>query len=353
MSQDLFKAYAVMEPKGPCVEWQYEPKTLLDNDVEIEISHCGICHSDIHTLDCDWGQAMFPLIVGHEIVGVVRKAGQSSKFKVGERVGVGAQVYSCQDFASCKSCRYDNDQHCPKITFTYNSKYPDGSMAYGGYQHRVRCDSSHVFRIPATLPSDAAAPLMCAGATVFSPLSRWGAGTLRKRVGVIGLGGLGHFAVQFAAAMGAEVTVLSTSQNKENDAKLLGAKKFVVTTDEQQVAAAANSLDLIINTVSSELNLHTYFTMMDLDAVFVQVGAPAAPLPVSAFDVLFKRIIFTGSLIGSIKELEATLEFAAKHNVVAWINKLPMSQVNEGLKMVRENKPRFRVVLENETFEKN
>jgi len=344
-----FFGYAAKTPGLKVEPFEYKlPAQPQAGFVDIEITHAGICHSDIHTIKGEWGPWRQPeVIVGHEIVGTIVRVGDNvTSLAVGDRVAVGAQVGSCLKM-SCQACRTDNDQHCPSGVFTYNAVHPDGTPAYGGYQKVTRVPDSHVFKLPAEIPSDVGAPLMCAGATVYSPLARWDAGRTRKRVGVVGFGGLGHLAVAFAAKMGADVTVISTSTSKKDDAMSLGATRFLVSKNEAEMNAAANSLDLIINTVSDLVDLAPLINLLGLDGVLVQIGAPVTPLPVGAFSLLMKRVIVTGSLIGSRKEINDMLAFSAKYKVFPIIEKSPMAQVNEALQKVHDNKCRYRFVLEN------
>lgn len=349
MSSDskTFKGFAVKAKGEPFVPFEYTPRPLGDSDVEIKISHCGICHSDIHTVDSGWGPTVYPVIVGHEIVGEVVAAGKEVKdLKVGDRVGVGAQVQACLE-PSCGACACGSDNHCPKGVFTYNSKYADGGMAYGGYQEQVRVPSTHAFKVPESIPSQIAAPLLCAGATVYSPLARAGVKPGMK-VGIVGLGGLGHLAVMYAAKMGADVYAITRSDSKREDAIKLGAKGCLVSTKPEEVAAAANSFNVILCTATeAAAQFDLYMSLLGLDGTFIMVGAPEAPISFNVFSVIFKRIKFTGSLIGSRKEITDMLEFSAKHEVHPWVDVLPMDKVNEGVQRVRDGKVRYRIVLQN------
>lgn len=343
MSEEKFTGYASHGHGKPLEKWSYVPRPLGADDVEVAISHCGICHSDIHTLDSGWGPTTYPVIVGHEIVGKVTAVGPNvKKLKVGDRAAVGAQVWSCQQ---CKDCHNGHEPHCPSMVFTYNAKYQDGQTAYGGYADRVRVDSSYTFKVPDGLDSAEAAPLLCAGVTVFAPIHRLGVkkGT---RVGVVGIGGLGHYAIQFAAKLGAEVTAISSGDRKKDDAAKLGAHKYINFSDKAQVSAASRSLDVLLSTVSSATDLDSYISLLDTNGDFVLLGAPENPISFYPFSIIGKRIRFSGSLIGSPKEIELTLEFAVKHNIKSWIEIKPIDQVNEAIESVRQGKPRFRIVLQ-------
>lgn len=341
--------YACKAKGKPCEPWSYEPRPLGAEDVHIKITHCGICYSDIHTMDSDWGACDYPVITGHEIVGIVTEIGKDVKdIKVGDRVGVGAMVDACR---TCKYCKTDNDSYCDKVVFTYNSKYPDGSKAYGGYADGVRVPALYTFVLPSNLESSAAAPLLCAGVTVYAPLAHFKAGP-GKRVAVIGIGGLGHLAVQYAAKMGAEVTAISHSDDKKDLSKQLGAHHFLNNNDAEAMKKAKRGFDLVICTVNKMASWNDFFQLCDLDGVFVFVGLPNEAIPLRPGILVSKRVHLTGSLIGGHKEVKETLEFAAKHGVRAFIEELPMSRVNEGIQRMRDGKARFRVVLHNENGNK-
>ena len=287
------------------------------------------------------------MVPGHEIIGEVVAAGAKvSGLKVGDRVGVGAQVYSCQQHDSCRYCRTQTDNCCPHSVYTYNFKYADGAMSYGGYAERMRVSHHYAFRIPDALPSDQAAPLLCAGVTTFAPLKRLGVG-VGTRVGVVGIGGLGHLALQFAAALGAEVTAISTSSNKADQARQLGATRFLLFNDDAAIAAAANAFDVVVVTTDQNDNdWGRMLSLIDAGGKLLLLAAPDKPLAVPALAVLMRqRSTIVGSIIGSRAEVEATLATAAEHNVRAWVHTLPLDQVNQGVQMVRDGKARYRVVL--------
>ncbi|KAI8870609.1 putative mannitol dehydrogenase [Ramicandelaber brevisporus] len=343
-----FNAFASHGKGTPIVPWQYNPRPLGPNDIEIAISHCGICGSDIHTLDSGWGPTKYPVVVGHEIVGTVRQVGSAvTRHAIGDRVGVGAQVFACQDRSGCASCAAKDEPHCPKGVYTYNAKYADGETAYGGYAEAVRVDANFAVSVPAEISSEHAAPLMCAGVTVFTPILRHNV-KAGDRVGVIGIGGLGHLAIQFAAKIGAKVTAFSTSDNKREECKTLGASTFVNTKKPEDVAAAQNSLDFLLVTANADgMPWNTYLSTMARAGKVIILGLPESDASLNLGALVRKDLILTGSLIGTPAELEQTLEFAAKHGVRPMIECMPMSQVNEGIAHVNSGKVRYRVVLEN------
>jgi D-arabinose 1-dehydrogenase-like Zn-dependent alcohol dehydrogenase len=339
------QGYACKKNGQPLELWEYEAAPLRPTDIHIEISHCGICHSDIHTLDSGWGPTDYPVIVGHEIVGIVTEVGpEVSRFKVGDRVGIGAQSGSCH---RCKECRTSTENCCKKGVFTYNAQYPDGHKAYGGYAAAWRGPSEFAFKIPDSLPSAEAAPLLCAGVTVFAPLKRHMKPACT--VGVVGIGGLGHLALQFAKALGSsQVTAITSTARKAKDAVALGADRILESSNPEQMAAARGSIDLIICTVSShQIVWESYLSLLSTNGKLVILGVPEQPITLNVAALIFSQVSMVGSLIGSPAEIEEMLEFAAKKKVLPWIQKAPMSQVNEALTNVRNNNVRFRYVLEN------
>jgi len=342
-----FKAYAAMTKGGKLEAWSYAPRHLGDNDVEIKISHSGICHSDIHQIDSGWGESIYPIVPGHEIIGEVVAAGPKvSTIKKGDRVGVGAQIWTCAG-KSCSDCSSGDDVHCSKAVFTYNSKYADGTVAYGGYAEAVRVDEQYAFKIPAELKSDAAAPLMCAGTTVYAPLDNYKDKVVGKRVGVVGVGGLGHLAIQFAAKMGAEVTAISGTTSKREDALKLGAKHFLATSNEEDVKKHERSLDFILCTASDNVDYPLMFRLMRPWAIFCTVGLPEKNVSLKANDLCGKNMAFTGSMLGTKKQIRDMLAFSAKHGISSWVENLPMHECNKGVQHVRDGKARYRVVLHN------
>ncbi|OMH86356.1 putative mannitol dehydrogenase [Zancudomyces culisetae] len=343
----MIKAWACNEPKGKLAEWSYKPRELGPQDVEIKIDCCGICGSDVHYLDGDWGNSKYPAVVGHEIIGqVVSKGAEVTHLSLGDRVGVGAQVFSCME-PDCISCSRDLHPHCKKQVLTYGGKYADGEQSRGGYAEAVRVNAHFAFKIPEKLSSAEAAPLMCAGTTVFTPMIRFG---LKKgdRVGVVGIGGLGHLALQFANALGCEVTAFSHSPNKKEECLKLGANKVVITTDEEEVRKCARSLDyLFITSNAKTSDFSAYFTWVDFGGKICLLAAPASKLEFSPALFIHNEVYIGGSAIGGIETIKETLDFAAKNNVRPIIERLPMSRCNEGVERVRDGKVRYRVVLEN------
>ncbi|KZT74064.1 GroES-like protein [Daedalea quercina L-15889] len=341
-----FKGYALTDPSA----WStfnlvnYQPKTFQEDDVELAITHCGVCGSDVHTLSQGWGTTgTLPLVVGHEIVGIATRVGANVKeFKVGQRVGVGAQIGSCM---KCKRCKHGNENYClDGMIDTYNSYYPDGVFAQGGYSTAIRAHQQFVFAIPDAIESKDAASMFCAGLTVYSPLRRNGAGP-GKKVGVMGIGGLGHYAVLFAAAMGAEVYVFTHSESKLDDAKKMGA------TRADFYKPFIGELDILISTIDvfrPDRPLKTYMSMLDVHGKFINVGLPDSdnPLPqMHAFDLQPSGAFIGGSHIGSKDDCNAMLKLAAEKNVKPWIQELPMSRAKEAVENVKAGKVRYRYVL--------
>jgi alcohol dehydrogenase (NADP+) len=322
------KGYAAPSSKAPLSPYHFERRDVCKKDILIDIHYCGICHSDIHQVREEWGGALFPMVPGHEIVGTVSEVGsQVTRFKVGDKVGVGCFVDSCRQ---CDSCDEGLEQYCVEgMTGTYNDMSRNGSeLSQGGYSNCIVVDENYVLSLPKNLPLDATAPLLCAGITLYSPLSHWQAGP-GKNVAIIGLGGLGHMGVKIAHAMGANVTVLSHSMKKECDSKRLGADHFYDTSDAATFKKLANSFDLIINTVSAQINWNDYLNLLKRDGTMVVVGLPEKNIPLSAFPLIMKRRNLAGSLIGGIKETQEMLDFCGKHNITSDIELIPIQQVNE------------------------
>lgn len=345
-----FEAYALHNKDGKFEPWTYHPRILGEEDIEIEIDCCGICGSDIHTAFGGWGNVVYPIVVGHEIVGKVTKAGPKAIHKVGERVGVGAQCHACRGKSNekCTPCETGNENHCwTDLVGTYNGKYKDGEWSKGGYAKNVRVDSYFAFKIPENLPSEVVAPLFCAGATVYSPLVEHGC-SKGKKVGVVGLGGLGHLAVQFAHKLGAEVWAIGTSKKKEELAKQLGASGYIDINNAEEVAKYKAYFDIIIHTADGpDMPWGKLLSLTTWRGTYALVAIPDTPLSIPAFGILYNKIKFVGSAIGSRKEIKEMLEFASAHGVHPMIEVLPMSEVNEGIRKVRENDVKFRVVLKN------
>lgn len=344
------KGYAATSAKAKLAPFDFNRRDPRPNDVVIDISYCGICHSDIHQARDEWGGSTFPMVPGHEITGIVRRTGASvSKFKVGDKVGVGCFVDSCRD---CDPCRNGLEQYCEQgMTGTYNSTdRQTGEPTQGGYSNQIVVDENYILRIPGNLPLDAAAPLLCAGITMYSPLMHWQAGP-GKRVAVVGLGGLGHMGVKIASALGAHVTVLSHSLKKKEDGLRMGAKEFFATSDPETFTKLRGKFDLIINTVSAELDWNQYLGLLRLDGALVVVGIPEHETPpVGAFSLIGKRRSLAGSLIGGIRETQEMLDFCGKHQIVCDIEKIPVQEVNRAYERVVKSDVRYRFVLDMATL---
>lgn len=327
--------------------FSFERRDPLAHDVDIDIHYCGICHSDLHTARGEWAGTAYPCVPGHEIVGYVKRVGTAvKKFKVGDKVGVGCMVNSCRE---CDYCQKGLEQYCAKgKTLTYNSPDPETgpkSHTFGGYSKRIVVNEDFVLRIPDNLDLAAAAPLLCAGVTTYSPLKHWGAAP-GKKVGVAGLGGLGHMAVKLAHAMGAEVTMLTTSPSKAEDAKKLGADHVVLTRDAQAMKKAANTLDLIIDTIAADHDMNAYLGLLNVDGTLVQVGLPADPLSVDAGSLIRMRRSFAGSNIGGIAETQEMLDFCGKHNITATIEMTQPQKIEDAYARMLKSDVKYRFVLD-------
>lgn len=339
------KGIAAFSPKEPLAPYSFERRNPRDHDVVIDIQFCGICHSDIHTVRSEWGEVNYPIVPGHEIAGVVRAVGaRVSSYKVGDHVGVGCFIDSCR---KCHHCEKDLEQYCLEgFTGTYNSvDRVDQTPTQGGYSNVIVVDENYVLRIPKSIPLDKAAPLLCAGITLYSPLMHWKAGP-GKKVAIMGLGGLGHMGVKIANALGAEVTVLSHSEKKREDALRMGAHHFVATGDGEAFTKYAGQFDLIINTVSAEIDMGNYFNLLKLDGSLVVVGLPENPLSIHPFPLVLMRRNYSGSLIGSIKETQEMLDFCAKHEIVPDIELVSPNEVNTAYERVTKSDVRYRFVID-------
>lgn len=343
------RGYATKGPTSKLEPFAFERREPGPHDVLIEILYCGICHSDIHQARDEWGGAMFPMVPGHEIVGRVTRVGSEvTRFTVGEPAGVGCFVDSCR---VCGSCKEGLEQYCEgPIVFTYNSTEKDGKTpTYGGYSSHIVVDEHYTLKIPPTLPPANVAPLLCAGITMYSPLRRFKAGPGR-RVGVVGLGGLGHMAVKLATAMGAEVTVFSTSPSKEPDARRLGAHEFIMTKDPQSLAALANRFDLILDAVSAPHDLNAYLNLLRRDGALALVGVSPKPLEVSAFSLILKRRTLAGSLIGGTRETQEMLDYCAAQNITSDVEVIPIQQVEAAYARTITGDVRYRFVIDMKTL---
>lgn len=339
------KAFGSKAAENPLERLDIQRRALTDNDVEIEILYCGICHSDLHSARNEWHGTTYPIVPGHEIVGRVTKVGAAvTKFKVGQLAGVGCMVDSCR---TCEHCHDGLEQYCENgNTMTFNS--PDkhlGGQTYGGYSESIVVDESFVLRIPENLNLAATAPLLCAGITTYSPLRHWKVGP-GKKVGVVGIGGLGHMAVKIAKAMGAHVVVLTTSAAKVEDAKRLGADEVVLSTDAAQMKAHSNSLHFILDAVSAPHDINTYLGLLKVDGALVLVGAPMEPLPIVSFSLIMGRKTFAGSLIGGIAETQEMLDFCGEHNITADIELINIDQVNDAYERLLKGDVRYRFVID-------
>ncbi|HET7800663.1 MAG TPA: NAD(P)-dependent alcohol dehydrogenase [Humibacillus xanthopallidus] len=345
MRVNAYAAPAAGQPLAPIV---IERREVGANDVLIEIQYAGICHSDIHTVNGDWGPQPFPVVPGHEIVGVVTEIGADvTRHSVGDRVGVGCMVNSCGE---CTNCRRGDEQYCQRgMVGTYAATDRDGTTTQGGYSTHVVVDADYVLSVPDGIDGAAAAPLLCAGITTYAPLRRWGAGP-GKKVAVVGLGGLGHMAVKLAHAMGAEVTVLSQSLKKQEDGLRLGADDYYATSDPSTFEHLASRFDLIINTVSARIDLDAYLGLLAVDGTLVNVGAPPEPLSVNVFSLIGGRRSFAGSMIGGIALTQEMLDFCAEHELGAEVEVIAADQVNEAYERVLASDVRYRFVIDTSTL---
>ena len=341
-------AYAAPSADAPLEPTTITRREVGPNDVLIEIAYAGICHSDIHTVNGDWGPQPYPLVPGHEIVGTVAEIGpEVTGHAVGDRVGVGCMVNSC---GQCTNCRNGDEQYCAEgMVPTYGGADRDGTITQGGYSTHVVVDAGFVLSVPASLDLAAAAPLLCAGITTYSPLRRWGAGPGRK-VAVVGLGGLGHLAVKIAAAMGAEVTVLSQSLKKKEDGLRLGAEHYYATSDPATFEQLAGSFDLVLNTVSAVIDVDAYLSLLTVDGALVNVGAPAEPLSLNVFSLIGGRRTYAGSMIGGIAETQEMLDFCAEHGIVPETELISADRVNEAYERVLASDVRYRFVIDAATL---
>lgn len=337
-------AYAAPAAKAPLEPTTIQRRDPGPRDVALDIAYAGICHSDIHTVRDEWGEATYPIVPGHEITGHVTAVGEEvTDFSVGQRVGVGVMVGSCR---KCGACQAGQEQYCEAgMIGTYAGQMPDGEITQGGYSTAIVTDEHFVYAIPDALDLAATAPLLCAGITTYSPLKHWGVGP-GKRVAVIGLGGLGHMGVKFAAALGAEVTVLSQSLAKEADGRRMGASHYYATRDEETFTTCRRSFDLILNTVSANLDLDRYLDLLDRDGALVEVGLPENPMSMSAGTLCSRRLSVAGSNIGGVRETQEMLEFAAEHGLASDVEVIRATQINEAYDRVVASDVRYRFVID-------
>ncbi|CAI9777917.1 unnamed protein product [Fraxinus pennsylvanica] len=337
--------WAAKDTTGILSPFKFSRRSTGEHDVQLKVLYCGICHSDLHNAKNDWGFTQYPVVPGHEIVGVVTEIGNKvEKFKVGDKVGVGCLVGSCRE---CNSCNKDLENYCPKQVLTYGAKDTDGTFTYGGFSDIMVVNEHFVIRWPENLPLDAGAPLMCAGITTYSPLRHYGLDKPGLHIGIVGLGGLGHVGVKFAKAFGAEVTVISTSINKKKEAiEKLGADSFLVSRNEEEMRGAAGTLDGIIDTVSAVHSLSPLLSLLKTDGKLIMVGAPAKPLEVPIFPLLSGRKVVAGSMIGGLKETQEMIDFAAKHNVLPDVEIIPMDYVNTAMERLLKSDVKYRFVID-------
>ncbi|KAK8486268.1 hypothetical protein V6N12_013839, partial [Hibiscus sabdariffa] len=336
---------AATDESGTLSPFHFSRRENGDEDVTLKILYCGVCHPDLHNLTNEWGFTSYPVVPGHEIVGVTTKVGKNvTKFKVGDRVGVGVMVGSCK---TCECCQQDLENYCSQIIFTYNSHNPDGTKNYGGYSDMIVVDQRYVLRFPDSLPLDAGAPLLCAGITVYSPMKYYGMTEAGKHLGVAGLGGLGHVAVKIAKAFGLKVTVISTSPQKESEAvNRLGADAFLASSDTAKMKSAIGSMDYIIDTVSAVHPLFPLLSLLKVNGKLVTLGLPNKPLELPVFPLVSGRKLVGGSDFGGMKETQEMLDFCAKHNIAADIELIRIDEINSAMERLARSDVRYRFVID-------
>ncbi|XP_043711791.1 probable mannitol dehydrogenase [Telopea speciosissima] len=337
--------WAARDPSGVLSPFKFSRRATEDDDVTFKVLYCGICHSDLHCVKNEWGISTYPLVPGHEIVGVVTEVGSKvTKYKVGDKVGVGCMVGACH---SCDSCKNDLENYCPNMIQTYNSTNFDGTKTYGGYSDFMVASERYIIRMAENIPLDASAPLLCAGITVYSPMKYYGLCSPGMHLGVVGLGGLGHVAVKFGKALGMKITVISTSTGKKQEAlERLGADAFLVSRDQEQMQAATGTMDGIIDTVSAEHPLLPLINLLKTNGKLVMVGAPEHPLQLPVFPLLMGRKMVAGSGIGGMKETQEMIDFAAKHNITADIDLIPVDYLNTAMERLVKADVKYRFVLD-------
>jgi uncharacterized zinc-type alcohol dehydrogenase-like protein len=343
------RAYAAFDPKSPLRPHRIVRREPGKHDVQIEILYCGICHSDIHQVRNEWDNATYPMVPGHEIVGRVSRVGSGvTRFAAGDAVGVGCFVDSCR---SCPACRRGEEQYCNgPLAFTYNGTEKDGkTRTHGGYSSQIVVDENYVLRVAKDAPLDQVAPLLCAGITTYSPLRHWKMGK-GHRVAVLGLGGLGHMGVKLAAAMGTEVTLLSSSASKKADAARLGAHDFVLTSNQASLEALGGRFDMILDTVSAPHDIATFAGLLDTDGVMVLLGVPDKPATLPAFALIPRRRSIAGSLIGGIRETQEMLDFCAERGITADVETIPVQDVNRAYERMLKGDVRYRFVIDAATL---
>ncbi len=343
------KGYAAQTKTSDIAPFTFDRRDPKPNDVAIDIKFCGICHSDVHQARDEWGGSLYPMVPGHEIVGHVTAVGDKvTKFKVGDTVGVGCMVDSCRECIICK----DHEEHfCLNgFTGTYNAQDKrNGGLAQGGYSQHIVVDENYVLKINSKADLASIAPLLCAGITTYSPLKRWKVGP-GKKAGVIGLGGLGHMGVKIAAAMGADVTVFTTSKSKIEDAKKLGAHNVILSTDPAQMEKAAGTFDFLLDTVSADHDITAYLGLLKRDGTLTQVGLPSNPQSISLFPLIMKRLNFSGSIIGGIKETQEMLDFCDKHGIVSDVELIKAADINKAYDRLLKSDVKYRFVIDTSTI---
>ncbi|XVE86891.1 hypothetical protein DITRI_Ditri18aG0071900 [Diplodiscus trichospermus] len=337
--------WAARDASGYLSPFKFSRRATGEKDVAFKVLYCGLCHTDLHFIKNDWGNSIYPLVPGHEIVGQVTEVGSKvEKFKVGDMVGVGCMVGSCR---SCDNCANNLENYCPQMILTYGGKYYDGSITYGGYSNTMVADEHFIVRIPDNLPLDAASPLLCAGITVYSPLKYYGLDKPGSHVGVVGLGGVGHLAVKFAKAMGAKVTVISTSPDKKKEAiENLGADSFLISRDQDQMQTAMGTMDGIIDTVSAPHTLLPLIGLLKSHSNLVMVGIPDKPLELPVFPLVLGRKAVAATCFGGMKETQEMINFAAKHDIKAEIEVVPVDYVNTALERLAKGDVKYRFVMD-------
>lgn len=343
------KGYAVQSAADALAPWNFERRAIGAHDVLIEINYCGVCHTDIHFVRNDWGMSVYPMVPGHEIVGVVRNIGDHvRKYKTGDLVGVGCMVDSCR---VCDNCNEGQQQYCLNgATFTYG--FPEketGGITYGGYSNQIVVNEDFVLRVSEKLPLEKVAPLLCAGITTYSPLRRWKIGPGHK-IAIVGLGGLGHMAIKFAVSLGADVTVLSTSPQKREDAMRLGAHRFIYTKDEEQVQKAAFSFDYILDTIASKHDYNFYLNMLKTKGTLICLGVPPASIEAASIPFIFQGKEIAGSLIGGIAETQEMLDYCAAHNITADVEVIDIKDINQAYERMEKSDVKYRFVIDMATL---
>ncbi|MET4141961.1 NAD(P)-dependent alcohol dehydrogenase [Pedobacter sp. UYP1] len=342
------KGYAVQNINEKLAPWNFERRELGNHDVQVQILYCGVCHSDLHTITNHWGNAVFPLVPGHEIVGKIIAVGSHiQKFKIGDAVAIGTAVDSCR---TCEECKSGHEQFCEvQPVATYNGVGKDGQPTYGGYSDTIVVNEDFTFHISEKLDLPAVAPLLCAGITTWSPLRKWKVGQGHK-IAVVGLGGLGHLGVKFAVALGAEVTVISTSPDKEFAARELGAHNFIVSKDDAQMKSAYKTFDFVLDTVPQDHDINPYLTILRTDGTYINVGLPPKPWEVSSFSLVVGNKTITGSGVGGLKEVQEMLDFCSEKNIVSDIELIDIKDINEAFLRMEKGDVRYRFVIDMKTL---